>query len=336
LAVLLVVLNFAYNLLVYNRHLIQMCEHVYEMKQKQDSTDIFYFSESSNWNAQPSDSIQASISDLTALFFPTLKVHAVNQSASHAGIYKYWLKQLDMHKKKPGALVVSMSLRTFNAMWINSKLETELQQSIVMIKPYPNIINRFCLALDLYDNRTVEQREELMKKDWREKEIKFPYEFKYKTLEKWDQAMANGSYLLPDGSWDFSKIDLACHNVKAFAFNIDEDNPRVRDYDEIAAYCSENKIPLFFNLMAENVEYADRLVGKDLVFLMRQNRDFIMNRYNKGNCKVIDNLESVKGYQFTDQKWTTEHYNYKGRMLIASHLASGLKEIFTNQYKKAY
>ena len=88
--------------------------------------------------------------------------------------------------------------------------------------------------------------------------------------------------------------------------------------------------------MAENIEYADSLVGKELVFLMKRNRDYLVQRYNKNNCRVIDNLELVTGKEFTDQHWTTEHYSYKGRMIIARNISESLKNQFSNNYKKAY
>lgn len=88
--------------------------------------------------------------------------------------------------------------------------------------------------------------------------------------------------------------------------------------------------------MAENSEYADSLVGKELVFLMSQNRDYLVKRYTKGNCVVVDNLGLVSGRDFIDQNWTTEHYNYKGRMAIAKNLAEHLKDQFKTEYKLAY
>jgi hypothetical protein len=88
--------------------------------------------------------------------------------------------------------------------------------------------------------------------------------------------------------------------------------------------------------MAENVRFADSLVGKDLVFLMRRNRDFLVNRYHRDNCKVIDNLELVPANEFIDQNWTTEHYKFHGRMLIARNLANVLKRDFETEYVKVY
>ena len=88
--------------------------------------------------------------------------------------------------------------------------------------------------------------------------------------------------------------------------------------------------------MAENIQYSDSLVGKELVFLLKQNRDFLVKRYSSSNCTVVDNLELVNGKEFTDQTWTTEHYGYRGRMIIAKNLAGKLKNQFSNEYKNAY
>jgi hypothetical protein len=47
-------------------------------------------------------------------------------------------------------------------------------------------------------------------------------------------------------------------------------------------------------------------------------------------------MELVNGKEFTDQNWTTEHYSYKGRMIIAKNLALHMKPQFNNYYKEAY
>jgi hypothetical protein len=227
-------------------------------------------------------------------------------------------------------------MRSFDGAWIHSKLETQLQESIVLTQPYPNLINRFLLSLQAFDNRTDKQREQQMLEEWKTVPLIFPNEFKYKKVSEWDYGMSQGSYLKPDGSWDHDKIILACHYIKGYAFNLNENNPRIKDFDEIADWCNKNEINLYLNLMAENVEYADSLVGKELVFLMKQNRDYLVKRYTKNNCVVVDNLELVKGKEFIDQDWTTEHYDYKGRMAIAKNLANHLKSQFKNEYKKAY
>ncbi|MCW3076253.1 MAG: hypothetical protein JWO32_862 [Bacteroidetes bacterium] len=336
IVVVIAILNLIYNFTLYKKDLNEKCEEVQEIKKEQNNTDIFYFAESSNFSTQPSDSIQNSISEITNLFFPSLKITAINKAATHAGIYKHWITQVNVKEHKPKAIVVTLNLRSFDATWINSKLETPLQESVVLLKPYPNIINRFLLSLNAFDNKTEQQRDQDMIKEWETTRLKFPFKSAHKTVREWDYEMAQGTYIKPDGSWDTEKITLACHYVKTYAFNIEDENPRIKDFDFIAGWCHKNNVNLYLNLLAENMEYADSLVGKELVFLMKQNRDYLVKRYNRNNCRVVDNLELVKGKEFTDQSWTTEHYSYKGRMIIARNLAKALSTQFNNKYKTAF
>lgn len=336
LVIIIAGLDLVYNFTLYKRDLNEKCEQIVEVKAKQAATDIFYFGESSNFNVRETDSIKNTISEITAFFFPTLTLTTINKPATHAGIYKQWLKQINVNEKKPKAVIVTMNMRSFDAAWIHSRLETQLQESVVLAQPYPNIINRFFLSLQAFDNKTEQQREAEMLKEWERTPLVFPFAFKYKTVREWDNGMAQGTYVKADGSWDNEKITLACHYIKGYAFNIREDNPRIKDFDEIADWCNKNKVNLYLNLMAENIEYADSLVGKELVFLMKQNRDYLVKRYQKNNCIVVDNLELVNGLEFTDQNWTTEHYGYRGRMIIAKNVAKALSKQFSKEYKNAY
>ena len=336
LLLVLTALEFVYTHTFYPKDLESKSKELLQLRNSQEQTDIYYFGESSNNTYHEKDSALNSISEFTSLFYPDLKLTNVNKNATHAGIYRGWVKHFDVHKRLPSALVITLNLRSFNAQWVNSNLETQLRESLVFGYPFPNLVNRFLLSLQAFDNKTEEQREEDMKKQWQTTRLRFPFESKYHTVSEWDQAMANGTYLKPDGTWDIKKIELACHYIKAYAFNLSHRNPRVRDFDEIARWCQRYRVPLYLNLMAENVQYADSLVGKELVFLMRQNRDFLVQRYHKNNCKVVDNLELVKGIDFIDQDWTTEHYKDKARMRVAKNLADSMKVQFNKNYKAAY
>ncbi len=334
--IVIVALNILYTQTLYKKDLAEKSKEILELREDTTAQQVYYFGESSNITYAPQDSITNSISAITNQFFPDLRIKAVTKYASHAGIYKHWLRELPGGSAKPKAVIITMNLRSFDAAWIHSRLETQLQEALVLTRPYPNIINRFCLSLQAFDNKTEQQREQIMLEEWRTVQLKFPFPFKYKTVREWDDATAAGSHLKPDGSWDNEKIILACHYVKGYAFNLNEENPRVKDFDAISRWCEENHVKLYLNLMAENIQYADSLVGKELVFLMRQNRDFLVKRYNTPNCKVVDNLELVEGKWFIDQNWTTEHYNYKGRMRIAKNLALAMKAEFENNFKSVY
>lgn len=336
LLVIITALNFVYTKTFYQNDLIEKSKEIVEIWNTQDSTDVYYFGESSNVTYRESDSIKKSISEITNSFYPALRITNINKYATHGGIYRQWLKVIDPEKKLPQAMIITLNLRSFNAAWIHSNLETQLQESMVFTQPFPNIVNRFFLSLQAFDNKTEKQRDEDMLNDYRTTPLVFPYPFPYKTVAEWDSHMAAGGHLNADGSWDMDKIILACHYIKGYGFNLRENNKRIDDFDAIYAWCEKNHVNLYLNLLAENTQFADSLVGKDLVFLMKQNKDFLVKRYHKNNCRVVDNLAALPGSEFIDQKWTTEHYGYKGRMTIAKNIADTMKKQFMNNYKKAY
>jgi hypothetical protein len=127
---------------------------------------------------------------------------------------------------------------------------------------------------------------------------------------------------------------LADHYIKSYAFQIDADkNPRIADFDKIVKVAKKKDLNLVFNLLAENTEYADSLVGKNLLWLMKSNRDLLVERYSKQGVIVVDNLEIVPGWDYTDQHWTTEHYGQYGRQLIAKNVADSLKKLHGKDFK---
>jgi hypothetical protein len=194
------------------------------------------------------------------------------------------------------------------------------------------LLKRVFLTLNFFDNRTAMERDKLKWESWTydtlvstNPNITFPSP----TIRSWCEQP---KFLREDGTEDMEKRTLADHYVKAYAFQIDDQNPRIRDLDAIVETCRTKGLNLVFNLLAENVEYADSLVGDNLVWLMRTNRDFLMERYhNQGNVWVADNLEAVGGYHFTDQHWTTEHYDQIGRQAVADGVVKQLSLIYRNQ-----
>lgn len=329
-------LNFVYVATFYERDLSEYGKEHKLIRDRQSTSDIYYFGESSNTSYATNDSLKTSIADLMALFYPSRTVLMVNKEATHAGIYRNWLNSFDPDGKKPAALVMTLNMRSFDAAWINSELEAPLQQSTVFSRPFPPLVNRIFLGFESFEKKDLKQRDEQILKNWEETKLQFPFPFRYSTVREWDRGTADPGFRKADGSWDAEKTQLACHYVKTYAFNITEKNPRVRDFDAISTWCAKRGIPLYLNLMAENVGYADSLVGKELVFLMRQNRDWLVRRYSTDNCIVVDNLELVDGKDYIDQNWTTEHYNIRGRMRIARNLAEQMKKNFKHEYKKAY
>jgi len=275
------------------------------------------------------------ISDFIADQYPCLALYDLTKPAAHAGIFKVLLQHMP-EESEVETVIVTLTLRSFNAQWIHSPLETSLRKSLVLLKPYPPLYNRFLLSFKAYDIKTKEEREADFQEQWLADELHFPYEFPHKDVQKWDRWMAYSGIRDKSGEVDRAQTELACHYIKAYGFQIDTlKNPRMAEFDAIVDLARERGWNLVFNLMAENMEKAEQLVGDDLIFLMNENRELLLNYYRAKGVLVVDNLSGVEDSQFTDQNWTTEHYAEKGRKAIAKRVAAAMKIWYPDDYWEA-
>ena len=297
-----------------------------------DSCRIIYVAESSNNHYGDEETNRRKISDYISDYFPTVKMGDLTKEASHAQTHYYLLK----HIPKDAAVetvVETMNLHSFDAGWIYSDLETALRKQLVLLEGYPPLVNRFLLAFDAYPIKTKEEWNALVMEHWKNDPLDFPYDFEWNNTRQWDSATAWRGWHDFDGNYDPKMTELACHYIKSYGFRITDDNPRVKDFDAIVKLCRERGWNLVFNLMADNVDKANELVGKDLMYLMKQNRDYLRNRYgNFEGVTVVDNLNLVRDVNFIDQNWTTEHYYEEGRRIVADHVAEALRSLYPNDY----
>ena len=332
-ALMLVGFNYIYKATLWQKDLATHAHLLPDIFTYQDSVEMLYFGESSNfsYNAEK-DSITARISDLIYAHYPSIKAATINSSALHAGTYLPLIKRLPDNTTVK-TIIVTLNMRTFNAATIHSRLETAMMKSKVMYLNRPELLNRFLMSLNFYDNKTEQERDEDMWEDWTYDTLTWlPDTFPYRTVKDWCAAP---KFVQADGSYNTEKRSLADHYVKAYAFQIDESNPRVQDFDEIVKVCQQKGIQPVFNLLAENVQYADSLIGDELVYIMRKNRDYLVKRYREQGAIVVDNLEAVEGWDYTDQNWTTEHYGQTGRLAIAHNVAIALKAVYGDYYQES-
>ena len=330
--VLLVVLNWVYSKWFFEKDLRKHSDIVELSWQViDDSCRIIYLGESSNNNYGEEEVNHCKISDFTSDYFPTVKMGDLTKEASHAQTYYYMLKHIPASSAVE-TVVVTMNLRSFGPLWIYSKLETPLRKQLVLLDDHPPLVNRFLLAFKAYPIKTEEEWDEQVREHWRNDTFNIP-NFTWHTTADWDYAMYTYGWYDANGQRDWDVTALACHYIKTYAFQIADDNPRVQDFDAIVNLCRERGWNLIFNLMAENVDKANELVGKDLMLLFRLNRDFLLRRYgNLDGVTVVNNLSLVRDVNFIDQDWTTEHYYEEGRRIIAEHLALALREFYPDDY----
>ena len=299
-----------------------------------DSCRIIYLGESSNSHFGDEEANHWKISDFTSDCFPNVKMGDLTHAASHAQTYYYLLKHIPKSSSVE-TVVVTMNLRSFGPSWIYSRLETALRKQLVLLQDWPPLVNRFLLAFKAYPLKTEEEWSELVYWHRRHDPLHFPYDFPVDNNYDWDQGMGWYGVRDAEGHRDQEMTELACHYIKGYAFQITDENPRVKDFDAIVELCHERGWNLVFNLMAENVDKARRLVGDDLLFLIKRNRDYLLNRYgDMEGVTVVDNLFLVRDVNFIDQDWTTEHYYEEGRRIIAEHLSQTLRCFYQTDYQR--
>ena len=335
LAALLVLMNWIYGKFFFKNDLMKHSDEVQlSWKMAEDSCVIVYTGESSNHTYAESDRDKRKISDFIFDHFPNLKCGDMTKNASHAEVYYYLLDNIP--KNAPvKTVVVTMNMRSFGYLWIDSDLETPIQKQLVLMKDYPPLFNRFKLAFKVYDMKSDNERDRIREYHKDNDKIVFPYDFKYDNIGDWDRARAHEGVINSDGSWNQALTELACHYIKTYAFQIHDDNPRLKDFDNIIKLAKKRGWNVIFNLMAENVDRANELDGEDVLFIMRQNRDYLLNRYSDiENVTIVDNLGDVRNGFYIDQNWTTEHYFEDGRRIIANNVALALEKYHPDTYVK--
>ncbi len=332
--VLLVVLNWVYSKWFFEKDLRKHSDIVeLSWDVTDDSCRIIYVGESSNNHFGDEESNHRKISDFVSDYFPKVKMGDMTHSASHAQTYYYMLKHIPASSKVE-TVVVTMNMRSFGPLWIYSKLETALRKQLVLLEDYPPLVNRFLLGFKAYPIKTEEELDSLTRRHWREDPLVFPFDFEWDNVYQWDSATAWQGRHNYEGEYDPKWTELVCHYIKSYGFQIRDDNPRLKDFDDIVALCRKRGWNLVFNLMAENVDKANGLVGKELMYLMKQNHDYLLDRYGHlDGVTVVDNLNLVRDVDFIDQDWTTEHYYEDGRRIIAGNVAKALKAYYPEEYR---
>ncbi|MCE2743778.1 MAG: hypothetical protein LW701_09460 [Fluviicola sp.] len=250
------------------------------------NTENIYFGESSNFHVVDPKKGRHSISIMLDSLLKDKKIGTVDKPGLHAGTYLAVLKNIpeEMPLKM---IIVTMNLRSFDADWRNSVGENYLAKTKRLIAPNLPIIPNF----------------------------------KYNDVIKWDSAMAWHTWLGKNPNLTEENIGLACHYIKNFAFKIDpKTNQRIKDFDEIVEIAKKRHIKIVFNLLAENMAEANKLVGKELIYLMENNRKFLINRYHRNGNLVVDNLYAIQDNHFVDRNWPTEHYTRAGKLIIAKNI----------------
>lgn len=319
---LLLLLDVIYRCTVYPTDMEENCTLMQRSLQPvSEGDDIVYLGESSNHAVADDEEDKRFISDMLQDMLPEHRVGNLDKDACHAGVYYDILRNIP--KKSPvTTAVVTVNMRSFSTEWIYSTLETALSKERVMMKKAPALYKRLLLALKAYPHWDEETRTELVLKGLAEQSFVPPANLPYTTASQWDHAVAD-KYWAMGASED--TIGLATHYVKDFACTVDENNPRVRDFDRIVSLCRSRGWRLVLHILPDNEDQMNALVGPELVELLRRNGTYIEERYKGMGVSVVNNQGVVRDADFRDRDFPTEHYRSAGRMAIATAIAEAIR-----------
>lgn len=317
--------NKIYEITFWESDIAQHGDILENLWQVDDNADVIYFGESSNFHGTIEDTNQHAISTVLDQLLSQLKVDVVQNSGIHSGTY-YAVIQNIPETSQVKYLVVTMNFRSFTANWRYSHSENYLAKTERMLEPGLPIFNRFMVSLKAYDYKTNQERTNQVQEEWR-KPLGIEG-FEYDNVVSWDSAMAWQTWVNDNPNLNKDNVGLACHYIKNFAFNIDPlTNERIHDFDKIVELAQQRGYTLIFNLLGENVEEGQKLVGDKLINLMENNRQLLINRYENKGAIVVDNLYNIPDSCFVDRGWPTEHYNQEGKNFIAKDLATVIQSL---------
>ena len=312
LAAVLVVLDIVYRFTFYPKDRDENCTLMpYSMKPVKENDDIIYLGESSNHSFCESDTDQRAISEMINDLMPGHKVGKLSKDACHAGVYYDILRNIP-RKNPVKTVIVTVNMRSFSSEWIYSDLEKPLQKEQIFMKKAPALYKRMLLAFKAYAHWSEEERQKLVREGLEKQTLKLPYYFPYHNASEWDHAIGSQDHLFNGQKVSMDTIVLTCHYIK--------------DLDKIVKLCKRRGWKLVFHILADNMDQIKTLAGPDLEFLMKQNAQYIVNRYAPKGVTLVNNQYMVRDHDFFEREFPTEHYNQNGRRIVAEMVVEGIRD----------
>lgn len=326
LAVVLVALEFVYRVTFFPKDIREHCS-LLPLSQIpiEEHAQIIYLGESSNRTHLEGESDTSYISKLIASQMPEYRFGHITQSAAHADIYYDILRNIPRNNEIK-TVIVTVNMRSFSSEWIYSDLENSFRKQQVFMQRGPALWRRLQLDLKMNTNWTEEERQQLVIDGFKHQTFNCGNDFPYHNAHEWDHALASREWLPNGQQLPTDSIPIACHYIKDFAYELNDNNVRIKDFDKIVELCKERNWQLVLNILPDNFDQIKRLVGDELVTLMQRANAYIVKRYTAKGVWVVNNENLARDEDFIDRDFPTEHYRVEGRKAIADNIVRHLRE----------
>lgn len=323
-SIVLVALDIIYYFTLYQKDMAENCTLRELSERAKEGVDIVYLGESSNHTYSETDTDKRFICEMIDDMLPDHRVGNLAKDACHAGVYYDILRNIPRNNEVRTA-IVTVNMRSFTSEWIYSSLEPALRKEQIMMKKAPALYKRLLMAFKAYPSWTEKERSALIRRGFKRQTFVLPHPFPYQNANEWDRGIGNSCTLYNGVQPSADTLALVCHHIKHFACTLDDNNPRIKDFDNIVKLCKKRGWQPVFNILAENVDQIDSLCGPDLLWLMERNAQFVIDRYEPQGVIVVNNLKEVRDFDFRDRDFPTEHYTQTGRLAIAENVSETLK-----------
>lgn len=314
-------MNKLYSLFYYESDLQKFAPIINEIRAIPQSAKVLYIGESSNITSYKNDTDKRPISALMGRHYPEGFITHLTQPAGHLGIFHSMLEAIDPNSNIE-TIVLTVNLRSFNAEWKYSPLESNLQKSAILLRNGPPLYKRFLLSFKSYPNESDAILERLIHADWRANELDVSAEFPHKYMLDWREAFNREN----------SSNSLGSEFITTYAFSINEHHERFHELDKIIELAEVRGWNLLVHILPENFEAARENVGRELTDLMDKNVSVITDYLTRRKIPFVSLHRTLPDDYFMDKEWPTEHYVYEGRKVIADQLAASLSRRYSNVY----
>ncbi len=326
LAGVLVALEFVYRFTFFP---MDVREHCPLMRHTQipikEHAQVIYLGESSNRTHLEGESDTAYISEMVAQQMPEYRFGHISQDAAHANIYYDILRNIPKNNEIQ-MVIVTVNMRSFSSEWIYSNLENAFRKQQVFLQNAPALWRRLQLDLKMNHSWSEDERQQLVIEGFKQQTFNGGEQLPYHNAFDWDNATAWGEWLPNGQSLPADSIPLACHYIKNFAYELNDNNVRIQDFDRIVELCQQRNWQLVFNILPDNFDQIKRLVGNELVAIMQQANAYVVKRYTAKGVWVVNNENLVRDADFIDRDFPTEHYCAPGRKAVADNIVRHLKQ----------
>jgi hypothetical protein len=313
--------EYLYSTFFYESDLKQHLPLLLEFRSMEEGNDVLFLTQSSIYEKQDPSSQPGYLSEILGNHYPDLTVSEIIIENGELVLVNAILPTLDADLL-PKTLILNLALHEFA--W-----EKSLHSQYFAFKKNSRLIATPSAALNrmrfLLTRGHITERERMgmIHREWENDKIDIPAMPHYLCVKDWDRKMLLDGVKDEKGEYDHQQTALACHYIKQFGAPIDfRHHPLMKELDELIGHARKMDFELVINLVPQNVEDMQRLVGEDLITMLAHNRFVLSSKASENGIAFVDNSSLLGASDFLDRERVSTSISLKGKKQWVDFLAT--------------